>query len=300
MSWHVEYENDTWIGAFNIHLSFASLFDGLIGWFGAESGKAKASITTDAEISDLENNPSLHSFRVSDMLTGILRAIYSWHQSKAISIHRDEEVMMPSTSSTDVLASFNKPLSEFSFHILFHRFFASCIKECCRFPQHEKTLSDFAQFLCSSSSPADLSQSMDQDMINKGVRFAEAPTDHGLWWFYALADYPMSCLVTASQIKLKMWTRNGVCMLDQLLNYSEFPFCRIFRDLDILLIQVGRMLTLYNILYLYAHKCFSIAAPYWARGCSCSTHSIDSTCTPCWPIRDSISRMPIPRSLGNC
>ena len=28
------------------------------------------------------------------------------------------------------------------------------------------------------------------------------------------------------------------CMVDQILNYAEAPFCRMFRDLDILLLQV--------------------------------------------------------------
>ncbi len=32
--------------------------------------------------------------------------------------------------------------------------------------------------------------------------------------------------------------RNGQIMNDQIMNYSEPPFCRIFKDLDVLLIQV--------------------------------------------------------------
>ena len=41
-----------------------------------------------------------------------------------------------------------------------------------------------------------------------------------------------------SAIRVGMWRRNGQVMLDQVMNYGDVPFCRIFRDLDILLIQV--------------------------------------------------------------
>jgi len=50
-------------------------------------------------------------------------------------------------------------------------------------------------------------------------------------------------LIFAAQIKQGMWRRNGMTMQDQLLNYAEIPFCRIYKDLDYFLIQLA--LTLY-------------------------------------------------------
>ena len=45
-------------------------------------------------------------------------------------------------------------------------------------------------------------------------------------------------LSLAAQIRVGLWRRNGHAMNDQLMNYSEPPFCKIFRDLDLLLVQI--------------------------------------------------------------
>jgi hypothetical protein len=50
-------------------------------------------------------------------------------------------------------------------------------------------------------------------------------------------DIPLFCLVTASQVHVNMWQRNGQCMKDQVLNYAEYPFCRIYKELDVALVQ---------------------------------------------------------------
>mmetsp|Transcript_4153 Transcript_4153/g.6352 ORF Transcript_4153/g.6352 Transcript_4153/m.6352 type:complete len:1971 (+) Transcript_4153:47-5959(+) len=54
----------------------------------------------------------------------------------------------------------------------------------------------------------------------------------------AIADEPLCTLRLASQVRVGLWRRNGHSMNDQLMNYSETPFCRLFRDLDILMIQL--------------------------------------------------------------
>lgn len=198
-----------------MQLSFASLFESLIGWFGSDGKGVEGPFCTE------------------DVLLSIVRATYSWHQTRP---SRDGEHPV-SLSSRDPIGVFNRPPTDFSFHIIFHRFLSSCIKECCRFPQHVQTLFQLSRLLGTSTSVNDMFRpSSDYD---KGDNRGPSSDGRPLWWFYAIADYPLLNLVTASQIKLKMWARNGTCMLDQLLNYNEYPFCRIFRDFDLLLLQVS-------------------------------------------------------------
>ena len=43
--------------------------------------------------------------------------------------------------------------------------------------------------------------------------------------------------IRAAQIRAGIWKRNGPAMSDQVLNYSEPPFCRHLADDDVLLLQ---------------------------------------------------------------
>ena len=236
----MEYENSNWVGAFNVHLSFSSLFDSMVSWFGDEP----STLPDGTELDPLIGQCIASGFTVKHVLTGILGKIYAWHQSKMLSNYSRSESTLPTAGSDEITPSFMKPPSDFSFHILFHRFFATCIKECCRFPFHNKTLVDFATLL---------QRSVSFEGYLAGDVSSELDKNRRIWWFYALLDYPVLNLMTASQIKLKMWARNGMCMLDQLLNYGDYPFCRIFRDSDLLLTQfcgavVGSRLFLQHIL----------------------------------------------------
>ena len=47
----------------------------------------------------------------------------------------------------------------------------------------------------------------------------------------------MKVLSRAAQIRAGVWRRNGPGMSDQVLNYSEPPFCRPLADADMLLLQ---------------------------------------------------------------
>jgi len=53
-----------------------------------------------------------------------------------------------------------------------------------------------------------------------------------------LFEVPLSVLVFSAEIRCGLWRRNGQVMMDQVINYMEPPFCRVFRDLDLLLLQV--------------------------------------------------------------
>lgn len=48
---------------------------------------------------------------------------------------------------------------------------------------------------------------------------------------------PLSVLVLTSEIRAGLWKRNGSIMPEQVINYSEPPFCKMFRDMDLLQIQ---------------------------------------------------------------
>lgn len=46
----------------------------------------------------------------------------------------------------------------------------------------------------------------------------------------------------ASEVRVGMWRRNGQVMFDQMVNYAEPPFCKMFRDMDLLLLQFAGQL----------------------------------------------------------
>ena len=98
--------------------------------------------------------------------------------------------------------------TEYSFHLPLHRFLSATISEALKYPHHLSTVNAALDRLLT------ISDSL-RDMI----------------------DIPLHCIVFATQVKLGMWRRNGHCMYDQLLNYSNAPYCRVFKDQDRLLIQ---------------------------------------------------------------
>ena len=52
-----------------------------------------------------------------------------------------------------------------------------------------------------------------------------------------MIDHTIIASLFGSQIRVGMWRKNGISMTDQLLNYMDVPYCKVFRDLDILLLQ---------------------------------------------------------------
>lgn len=53
----------------------------------------------------------------------------------------------------------------------------------------------------------------------------------------SMIDEPVCTLRLAAQIRVGLWRRNEDAMKDQLMNYVEPPFCKMFRDLDLLIVQ---------------------------------------------------------------
>ena len=55
--------------------------------------------------------------------------------------------------------------------------------------------------------------------------------------FRGMMEFPIIVFSRAAQIRAGIWKRNGPGMNDQVLNYSEPPFCRNLQDADIFLVQ---------------------------------------------------------------
>jgi len=52
-----------------------------------------------------------------------------------------------------------------------------------------------------------------------------------------IIDVPLCVIAMYVEIKAGMWRRNGQIMNDQVMNYAEPPYCKMFRDYDLLLVQ---------------------------------------------------------------
>jgi hypothetical protein len=232
---HID-ENENWIKSFNLELTLATFSDYLLSWIGEESPvpvsellrlKTEDSYPGLEQFSEAISDPDKYS--VLSPLVLITKKIYEWHKS----FPRSDLTMSPSFS-TNFGFSFIEPLPDVSYHIVLHRLLAHCIQECCRSPEATNALTAFHRVLAPNSTVLHESRvfHVDQNAEQLSEYYSK------LWWFYCLLDFPLNCLMASAQIRAKLWVRNGTAMLDQNLNYSEYPFCNFFRDMDILLVQV--------------------------------------------------------------
>jgi hypothetical protein len=207
----VHYDKKDWVYAFNLYLSLASLFAPLVNWFEQEDSVG--------DVNNIEYiNHKLESKLIaSTVLANIFYSIIEW-QDNFSENYIGENIICPTEFflnedenkekyEYEVISLLNFQ-SEFSFHIYLHRFFSSSINELLKYSHHMPTLE-----YC-------------HDLINKDI-----------FQLSLLIDLPLLNLATTSQIKRNMWVRNGQEMDEQLLNYTEAPFCCTFKDLDLLLIQ---------------------------------------------------------------
>jgi ATP-dependent Clp protease adapter protein ClpS len=273
---HVEYEGREWMHAFNLYLSFSSLFEYLVNWFVNESSveNIEGPVILDPLADDVDATQVFDPASVQilptaiDLMMAIVSAIVGWQQSRAqaasidceagrmwkrvpffpsadnIAVVNDSDVARDDVTTTLVQRIDDKcdtafethfstsfgfldipeDLEEKSFHLFLHRFLATSIREACRHPHLSDTIADLQQYL--SVTYTDFTCVDDVDHHQNECQLTQ------------LIDYPLQTIVWECQIRADMWRRNGHSMLDQILNYSEPPFCRIFKDLDILLIQV--------------------------------------------------------------
>mmetsp|Transcript_14235 Transcript_14235/g.21295 ORF Transcript_14235/g.21295 Transcript_14235/m.21295 type:complete len:1890 (-) Transcript_14235:130-5799(-) len=208
---HVEFESRDWMHAFNLYLGFGSLFDYLVNWY-----ESPSSVEPMTMPNSQQKLPT-----VFEHMKQVVHAVASWQTKFLESVVWDVMPRMPSVGGHIPLYA---ELENKSFHLFTHRFFATCIRESCRYLHLYQPLQDMQSYVAAS-----------QETLG----------------IVALVDFPLVDIVWECQIRSGMWRRNGQIMLDQILNYAEPPFCRIFKDLDILLIQF--LATVYGSNRLFNH-----------------------------------------------
>lgn len=175
---HVEYESRDWMYAFNLYLGLGSLFDYMVNWY-----ESPDSVSTATEL-----DAALPT--VQDHMQRVLRSVIGW-QSEYISnasFRWASVIGMP--PSLEPFSLYEEPPSK-SFHIVLHRFFATCVREACKYKHLESTLLTVQRGLVNE--------------ISKRV----GPADRALESLTGLIDFPLLDLVLESQIKVDMWRRNG-------------------------------------------------------------------------------------------
>jgi hypothetical protein len=158
-------------------------------------------------------------------------------------------------------------LSTSTFHSFLHRYFASIIQECCKYPHHVSALSDLIESL--GNQPDGSSQ------------------------LTSLADHPLLAALFASQIRVGMWRRNGAVMTDQLMNYADPPFARVYRDFDMLTMQfasiaaasgaetlVAHIFCRYGVLEYLSQRRYSVGTSAVNRGALGTVHKRDEIFLP--------------------
>ena len=148
---HVEFESRDWMYAFNLYLGLGSLFDCIVNWY-----------------------ESPDSISPAEEMGHPLPTVLEHMQTVLASLCRWQVSFKESSASTESDAK--------SFHIVLHRFFATCVREGCRFSHLDATLA-----------------TLQNNMASPTMR------EH----LTALIDFPLQTIVLESQIKADMWRRNG-------------------------------------------------------------------------------------------
>jgi hypothetical protein len=176
---HVEYERRDWMYAFNLYLGFGSLFDYLVNWY-----ESPASASPAVELDT--NLPT-----AKEHMQHVLRSLIVWQRDYTSSFRWVAFIGMPPLREPFRL--YEEPSTK-SFHIVLHRFFATCIREACRYKHLEVTLLAVRRELMEEISTS----------LGPGGRAIDGLT--------SLIDFPLLDLVLETQIKVDMWRRNGqVC-----------------------------------------------------------------------------------------
>jgi len=220
---HVEDESRGWVGAFNASISLGSLFERLLGWDDDEN----------SPISDPTSPLSRELMSCSELSYHILLdGVFAW-QKKEMRFYEatpvqstEQHKLAPSSlpfstvsaSHGTAVAMHQMPVAQntsFSFHLPLHRFVAGCLRELCL--RQDDGVSGISSLL---------------GRLNVGL--SERDFDQ---LFLGLMEFPLLIISRAAQVRAGLWRRNGAGLSDQVLNYSEPPFCRTMRDADLLLVQ---------------------------------------------------------------
>uniref|UniRef100_A0A7S1FYU0 E3 ubiquitin-protein ligase n=1 Tax=Corethron hystrix TaxID=216773 RepID=A0A7S1FYU0_9STRA len=243
---HVIEEPKGWIFAFNAGISLSSLFEKILAW---EDNDDSSPI-----------DPS-QLFRMDEVTWRTLLGVHAWFRSVQ---HRYSPVLRPpprrkirfppstraaeakraepsrtlplSTVAADhgtLVAMPALPLGQsaaFSFHLLLHHFFVACLRELLR--REDAVIPQLLARIAGTT--ADGPENWGGGELAHLCR--SIPTV-----FIGLMEFPVLALSRAAQIRAGLWKRNGHCMYDQCMNYAEPPFCKMFRDADLFLVQFAAL-----------------------------------------------------------
>lgn len=180
-------------------LSLMSLLEHMLNWFSMESAARSDLVVTISE-GDQECEVALPS--IQEFILKIVSAVLEWQKSANFRVTQCRQYR--SMNSLDVFV----PSSCHSFHVVLYRYLAASIKECCKFDRCIDTIQNILAF------------------------FADHP-----WDVSYIIEVLCRVFSFETQIRFGMWKRNGHSLEDQMSYYSDPPFCRIFKDLDIFLVQ---------------------------------------------------------------
>jgi hypothetical protein len=218
---HVETESRGWVGAFNASISLGSLFERLLGW-------------SDDDPSPITEPTSPYSrglLTCVEMTFRVLMEVQRWQAGEnpayaptlhTVDPHRRTPCSLPMATVAaqrgTALAMRHLGVSQatpFSFHLPLHRFVASCLRELCIRRNDEE------------AGVAALARVLKERLTDRDVESL----------FSGLMEFPTLVLSRSAQVRAGLWRRNGPGLNDQVLNYSEPPFCRTMRDADLLMVQ---------------------------------------------------------------
>jgi hypothetical protein len=224
---HIEDESRGWVGAFNLSISLGSLFERILCWTddatspiseGPLSGDLMSCVELTFHILSTGIDPWQRSERLFYRSTpaDVIQLLPHTHASASLPFSTVAALHGSALAMTQLPVSLVSP---FSFHLPLHRFVASCLRELCM--RRESDSGDITVLLHRLCSHISKEQN---DCL-----------------FQGLMEFPVLVLTRAAQIRSGLWRRNGSGLNDQVLNYSEPPFCRNMRDADLLLTQFATL-----------------------------------------------------------
>ena len=238
LSAHIEHDSRSWIQAFNLHLSLSSSFPVVLKPL---TDLAVPPDLTGTAATRPPTPPPDALYLASAMGSVTIRALASWmgqERTQLITLPLPPAAFVSCTVDGSAMASVasHADFSDVgmsrgaSFHIPLHRFFAAMIREACAVGDSASACEQVLLALCSAS-PAACEEDVDSG--------ADAMFETGGRFWSRLAEQPMRVSAFCAQITAGMWRRNGVAMVNQVVNYASAPLCVRLRDLDILLMQTA-------------------------------------------------------------
>ena len=147
---HVEFESREWMQAFNLSLGLSSVFEYLSEWFESPNSKDNHVVNGCEDITATPitppkiGQPPIVLCTVHGMVSGILQKLSTWqewfveHSDRIhIKLYPRDDGEPNDTKNTLALCQ-SPPM--ISFHLLLHRFYSSCLRECCKLAHLTSTL----------------------------------------------------------------------------------------------------------------------------------------------------------------